>query len=187
MRSFCEPYNMGQRLVTPPTEPPISLEDMKHDLRVDHADDDTLIAAYLDAATQWVEERLQKKLMTQTWELVLDEFPRCEIYLPFGPAQTVETINYFGITGTETLLPATLYYLDNASRDPWIFPQVAWPLTLAAANAVSIKFVAGYPTAEEVPNPIKQAVRLLVRESYDGAEVEVTVDRMLVNYLRMVA
>lgn len=178
---------MGLRLITPPTAPAVAVSDIKADLRVDHNDDDALIAAYLDASTQWVEERLEKKLMTQSWEFVIDEFPCNEIMLPLGPVQTLTAIHYFDPSTLEMLLPASDYYLDNTSRDPWVFPQAAWPTTQTAVNAVRIEFVVGYPTAAKIPQPITQAIRLLVREAYDGSAVEKTVDRLLLPFLRMSA
>lgn len=56
--------------VTPPATPIVALADAKAHLRVDHAHEDTLIQAYLDAATSWVDGFdgvLGRCVMEQTW------------------------------------------------------------------------------------------------------------------------
>lgn len=79
---------MPTRLVTPPTLKPISVAALKTHLRIDHADEDEYLAALIDVATQFVEERAWRALLTQTREVALDEWPvEREIELPFAPIQ----------------------------------------------------------------------------------------------------
>lgn len=178
---------MGRRLITPPTALAVSLADAKKDLRVDHSDDDALITGYIKAGTQWVEQRLEIKLMPQTWELVVDAFPPNEVKLPFGPLRSVEEIFYFDTGGIEQTINEADYYVDDASEDPWVFPVTSWPATLDSVNVVRVQFVAGYEDATKIPEPIAQAVRLMVRQLYDGDDVKAAVDNLILNFTRLAA
>lgn len=178
---------MGLRLITPPTTLSVALADVKKDLRVDHTDDDAMITEYIKAGTQWVEQRLELKLMPQTWDFVFDLFPTNEIKLPFGPLRSVVNIFYIDADGLEQTVPSVSYYMDDVSPDPWIFPIDPWPTTLDAINAVRVQFIAGYEDAAHIPTPLTQAVRLMVRQAYDGDDVKNAVDNLILNFTRLTA
>jgi len=174
---------MGTRLVTTePTVEPITLAEIKADLRISHTDDDAKLQRYIADARAWVERRVQQKIASQTWEFVIDEFPAAEIKLPFSPVQEVVSIAYDGTDGLEAEVDPVDYYLDNVSLNAWIFPSEAWPATLSAVNAVRVTFVAGYASPAEAPGPLKQAIRLKVQEFYDREDNERAVHDLLTNY-----
>lgn len=177
---------MGYRLITPPTLEPLTLAELKADLRIDHANDDATLTRTLQEAREWIERRLQTKMLTQTWEYIFDAFPVNEIRLPFGPVQEITQIAYDDLEGLEQIIPDTDYYLDAVSysvnHQPWVFPIVAWPATLSAVNAARVQFIAGYATAAEVPPTLRAAVRLKVRELFDGDDTAAQVNNMLTNY-----
>ncbi len=54
-------------LITPPALEPLSLDEVKAHLRVDHDHEDTLIADTLKAARQYVEFASGQRLITQVW------------------------------------------------------------------------------------------------------------------------
>jgi len=62
-------------LIAPPIEP-ISLDEVKTFLRVETGDDDALIAALIAAAHLHIESQTQLALVTQSWRLVFDCWPR---------------------------------------------------------------------------------------------------------------
>lgn len=66
---------MAAILIEAPAIEPISLNDAKNYLRVDHAADDALITSMISAARIQVESRTRRALMTQTWRVVLDRWP----------------------------------------------------------------------------------------------------------------
>jgi len=55
----------------------------------------------------------------------------------------------------------------------------SWPATFRRADAVSIIFTAGYGAAAGVPEPIRQAILLIVQRLFDGADtsIDVAIDR----------
>ena len=77
---------MPTRLVTPPTLKPISVAALKTHLRIDSTDEDEYLAVLIDVATQFVEERAWRALLTQTREIALDAWPGFGVIeLPAAP------------------------------------------------------------------------------------------------------
>ena len=168
---------MAQRLITPPAVEPVTLSAAKNHLRVDHTDDDALISAMISGARQFAEKRTALAFITQTWELVIDEFPVNEIMIPLPPLQSV-IIKYDNPSGIETTLPANTYTVDNVSEPGWVVPDGSWPTVFDGINAVRIQFVAGYnpgtgsppDLAENVPASLKSAILLHVGSLYAQRE-----------------
>ena len=180
---------MGLRLIKPPAAvEPLSLEGLKQALRVDHTDDDVVLATYLTAAREWVERRIQRKIALETWELVIDYFPENEIMLPFGPVVSIVSIKYDDTLGFEQTISPDDYELDNTNPIPWVFSDSGWPTnTFDSFNAVRVRFVAGFEAPQEAPHPMVAAVTLKTKEFYDGENTTAAVDNLLMNYYTMVA
>lgn len=156
--------------VTAPAEVPVTLAAAKKHLRYLATDQDDLILALVHAATQHLEGRhgiLGRALVTQTWEARIDAFP-CRaggrIELPMPPLQSVTSVKYLDDAGVEQTVPAGDYSVDAQHMIGRIRPAYGkiWPQTLADDGAVRIRFVAGYGAAAAVPDPLKQAILLLV-------------------------
>ena len=158
-----------------PTTTPVDLDEVKAHLRVDFSDDDPLITALIDAATSYLDGWtgiLGRAMITQTWELALDDFPADAIYLPLGPLQSVASITYIDATGLPQTVPSVNYYVDTKSLDGWVVPNAdtPWPETMYAPNVVTVRFVCGYGDAPAVPQAIKQAMLLLIGHWYENRE-----------------
>jgi uncharacterized phiE125 gp8 family phage protein len=63
-------------LLTGPDIEPLSLEKTKIFLRVEHSDEDQLIAALIAGARIHIEAQTQTALISQSWRMVLDAWPR---------------------------------------------------------------------------------------------------------------
>jgi uncharacterized phiE125 gp8 family phage protein len=170
---------MGLRPITPPSVEPVTLAEAKLHLRVDHTDDDTLIGLYIEGARQFTEKFTARALVTQTWELVIDQFPLSEIMIPLPPLQSVTSIKYDAPNGVEQTLATTGYDVDTASQPGWVVPATSgWPSTIDAINAVRIQFVAGYsPTTDSppdlvanIPSNLKTAILLHAANLYANRE-----------------
>lgn len=112
----------------------------------------------IKALTRHAEARTGRVLITQTLELVLDDFPSHEIDLILPGVQSIESVKYVGTNGASQTLVDTAYVLDGDSTPAWLFPaaNTAWPETYAQANAVRVRFKAGYGDAEEsIPEDIR--------------------------------
>ena len=179
---------MALRLITAPEVQPLTLEEVKEHLRVDFSDTDTLISAYIDAATSYVQGEHSftgRALVTQTWELVVDHFPVHEIKIPLPPLQSIESIKYDDADGNEVTLATDQYYVDDVSEPAWVVPITGgWPASsgvLNAINAIRIRFIAGYPATTDsppdlranIPRAIKQAMLLYIGAFHEHRENEI--------------
>ena len=63
-------------LLTGPAIEPISVEETKIFLRVEHDDEDQLIAALIAGARSHIEVQTHTALITQNWRMVLDAWPQ---------------------------------------------------------------------------------------------------------------
>lgn len=173
---------MALRLITVPAVEPLTLAEAKAHLRVDHTDEDSLIQTYISAATSYVDGEngfLGRALVTQTWELVLDEFPAEEIKIPLPPLQSIDSIKYDDSAGVEQTLDPSEYEADTVSVPGWVVPiPSGWPTTIDAINSVRIRFTAGYAPSSDsppdltanVPGAIKAALFLTIGSLYAHRE-----------------
>jgi len=171
---------MGLKLITAPgigspstpTEP-ITLEEARAHIHAftDVTEEDTLIEALITAARAFAENYTNRVFLTQTWELVLDAFPSGILELPKAPLQSVTSIIYIDNDGTEQTLAASAYKQDTVTDPGRIAPAYGtiWPSTRSEPNAVTIQFNAGYgDQAANVPQPIRQAMLLMIAHLYDN-------------------
>jgi len=166
---------MNLKLITAPAVEPVDLTLAKAHCRVTNSAEDTLLTHYIEAARLTVDGRagvLGRALITQTWELVLDCFPSEFIRLPLPPLQSVTSIKYLDPDGVEQTLDSARYLVDNASQPGGVVVDAdGWPATDDTANAVRIRFVAGYgATAASVPAPIRSAILLTVGDLYENRQ-----------------
>jgi uncharacterized phiE125 gp8 family phage protein len=150
---------------------PVTLAEAKRHLRetlVD-TDNDTDISALIKAARLACEERLQRTLITTTWQLTLDAFPEA-IKVPMPRLIAVSSLAYLDSAGASQVLDPADYLVDALSEPGYIVPGVdlAWPSTQARINAVTVTYTAGYgATAASVPEPLKQWIKLAVGDMYE--------------------
>lgn len=159
--------------------------------------EDDLLNAIIYAGIEHVENLTGRKLLTQTWEYYLDEFPDDSINIPFGNLQSVTSIKYKDSDGTETTMTETTDYLVECNEDQSgniVLPYgESWPsFTAYPSKPITIKFVCGWTTAALVPYAIKAALKLICTDLYENREGKVlssfdykanpAVDALLVNY-----
>lgn len=162
----------------PPEEEPVSLADAKAHAKIDVDADDAILATYIQAARELVEQFTGRALITQTWEVYLDRFPsECDpdgeaIVLPWPPLQAVVSIQSIPTTGTVlTGVPVAADYTVDAIAEPArIVPAygLGWPDTKPVPNAVQVAFNAGYGAAADVPAALRTAIMQLVTDMYDN-------------------
>jgi uncharacterized phiE125 gp8 family phage protein len=150
-------------------------------LRVDHDEDDAYISALIAAATDYLDGAfgvLGRALVTQTWQMGLADWPAASaMVLPVPPVQAVTSVSYFDAGNAPQVLAAENYRLVASESRALIelVDGVGWPESYSRSDAISVTFTAGYgDTADDVPEPIRQAVRLLVAHWYDSARAAVS-------------
>lgn len=162
---------MSLKLITAPESEPITLAEAKAHLRVSGSDDDALISALIVAARQGAEHITGRALMPQTWELALDEFGEV-IELPRPPFSAMSSVKYIDADGALQTMAEAAYLLDTHSEPARLMPAYgeSWPSTRDQANAVLIRYQAGYAGAATVPQEIKSWMLLRVGMLYENRE-----------------
>lgn len=176
------------RLVTAPTEAAVSLVEAKRQTRVDYDDDDDYIQSLVDTAIALIDGAdgvLGRALVTQTWDYVLDAFPRrclgdmrryLPIAIPLAPTITVDTVAYTAQDGTDTSIADFRTFNAASSQPAYIVPAMdgAWPVSRCEPEAVRIRFTGGFGNAAKVPANIKHALLLMVAHWYENREDSAT-------------
>jgi uncharacterized phiE125 gp8 family phage protein len=93
-----------------------------------------------------------------------------EIYMPFPPLQSVESIKYTDQDGVQQTLANTEYKIDTTSEPARIVPAYgkAWPTTRNEINAVEVAFTCGYGAAAAVPEGIKAWIKIRIGSLYEN-------------------
>jgi uncharacterized phiE125 gp8 family phage protein len=170
---------MNLTLVTPAATLPVSLAEAMAHIRGGDAEQ-SLVAIYLAAAVQAVEDATGRALITETWRLALPEFPCGDIILPRAPLLSVTEVRYWTNVASpvDTVLLGTVYQVVAPSGPTapegrvLLAPSQSWPSPQPdRADAVRITFTAGYgATAASVPAPLRAAVLLLTGDLYENRE-----------------
>lgn len=178
------------RRVEAPAVLPVPLAFVKDHLRVDHADEDALITAYLRASVSELDGRdgLFYCLSPQTWAQEVVFGPR-EIALPLGPVISITSVSYVDAEGEEATLDPALYQLIPASgTDDAVLECLSgamWPIGCRG----TITYRAG---ADEVDEAIQIALCMMVADKYRLRESQAreepkanpTVERLLYRFNR---
>lgn len=154
---------MRSVLITGPVLEPVNLADMKTYLKIDGTEEDDLIASLITSARLMVEASVRKLLISQTWRIVLDDWPRDGILrLPLAPVIDVTAVRVYDSLGVATPVASTLYAIDKISDPPRLMITGAVPSPGQTMQGIEIDVTAGYGTqAAAVPAPLRQAIRML--------------------------
>jgi uncharacterized phiE125 gp8 family phage protein len=180
---------MALKLQSAPAASCLTLAEAKLHLRVDVSEDDLLIQALIDAATQDAEHLMQRAVMPQKWLLTLDSFGGIDatalsspsvvyvsssINLPRPPVTAVDSVQYVAAaTGVLTTLSPSAYLLDAGSDLVGRLTPVygtSWPATRVQLAAVQIIFSCGWANAALVPAIVKQWILLRIAALYENRE-----------------
>lgn len=194
----------GLTLVTAPASEPLSLAEAKAHLRIESADDDSLISALIAAARQAAEAHMRRALITQTWRLTLDGFPAAPrpwwdgerqgadmpgastsghgsvIEMPRPPLVSVTSVTAYDDADNATVASASSYFVD-ADAEPGrvvLRSGQTWPVAGRVANGVEVLFVAGYGAASAVPQAIRQGMLMLIGALFENREAEAAADAL---------
>ncbi len=146
---------------------PISINEARAHCRVLHNDEDALITALIVAAREWVENFTGHTLVQRevTQRLSCFRHPRLFAW-PIADDATV-TATYVDSDGaTQPITGARLIFGNGWAELATAFGS-AWPTSYGPAT-VSVE--AGYATADDVPQSMKQAILLLVGQWYANRE-----------------
>lgn len=169
----------GLTLDTGPTQEPVTLQEVKEYLRVDDSTDERIIRPFIETARRFCEEHTGRALLTQTFTLFLDTLDSLEeplwegmrtgpylnyyknyVTLPRAPVVSVSHIKTYDDADTATTFASSKYYVDTAREPARIYLRTGetFPTALRVANAIEVKFVAGYTTQYNIPEPLRLGI-----------------------------
>ena len=175
-------YNSVTRATGPAVEP-LTVAEAKLHLRVDISDDDAYIGTLITAAREWVENYLDRTLITTQLILRAAEFPTEELELARPPmvasgTATAVVITYTLADTTTATLSTALYRVDRTTTPGNVAPVIngTWPSdVIEDANAVAVTYWAGYgPTSASVPATIRHACLMLIGHWYERRSAVLT-------------
>jgi uncharacterized phiE125 gp8 family phage protein len=160
---------MSALLLTAPAVEPLSLAEAKAFLRVETSDDDDVIGALIASARGHVEAQTRRALITQSWRLAIDAWPddgRLAV-LP-APLQALTAARVYDFSNVAQALDTAGFVLDKGASvllfTPWSLPAPG-----RAAAGIELDLTVGYgAAAADVPEPLRQAIRLLIAHWYEN-------------------
>ncbi|MFQ5954721.1 MAG: hypothetical protein ACE5JZ_06640 [Kiloniellales bacterium] len=189
------PEALKLQRVLAPQDLPLTLGGAKAFLKIEDSDtaDEALIMAVMRAAVAHVETFTGRVLITQTWRLSLDNWPRRRsalarlwegvregadiitgqdfIEIPRPPLQSVTSFQIFDTSDAATEVDSSIYFVDTESEPGRVGLRFAktWPsTTLRPHDGVQITFVAGYgDDGNAVPDDLMAGLRLLLAHFHE--------------------
>lgn len=171
----------GLTLVTAATEEPVSIAEAGVHTHVSGSSGESAHAEKLEAliaaAREHVETETGRQLVTATWRLTLDRFPRGQgaMLLPKAPLASVTFVKYDDADDVEQTMSAANYVVSTGSEPGRISLTngSTWPIPKVQADSVRVEYVAGYGAASAVPTALKQAILLMVGHWFENREAVV--------------
>jgi len=162
--------------------PPLSLDDAKRHLHVEHGDDDELIKALVAAAVEYVEARTTLRLAPAPYLWTLNCWPDGSVCLPVHPIRTVLTVSYIDEDGVEQSVDSALWDYQPTPEGArlWFKDGFGYPLVGRGTGGVRITFEAGFNDTVEpgdtpdvalnLPDKADLAVRMLLAAWHGNRE-----------------
>jgi uncharacterized phiE125 gp8 family phage protein len=184
---------MRRYIVNHPTVEPLLLSEAKRWLRVDHDDDNQLIAGLIKAARERVEARTGRALLAQTWRIVMDQWPGdARVALPIMPVLSVTAVRVADNAGLFNVIATAGYVLD-VRLDPAILTLSQIVPPGRQRGGIEIDVIVGYGVIPlDCPESLRQAMLLMIGEVYarrgpdqsslQNAPVGKEIDRLLAPY-----
>ena len=176
-------------LETPATGQVVTTDELKAQLRIDNNDENTLLATYISAATQMAEHYCNRHFLNATYKLYFFEnlpdtfslyFPDCSILthgvggadddgLFYLAENEAATNSYANLGNTNWLLKnSNPYIVCKSSR--YTEPNTLIPMSIVdGANKARwfFRFTTGMgSSASNIPDAIKQAIKLIASDMY---------------------
>jgi uncharacterized phiE125 gp8 family phage protein len=152
-------------LTSGPAIEPVTAAEAKAHCRIDGSAEDVLVSSLILTSRLHIEAALGLALITQSWTLVLDRWPKgSSVPLPIRPVQSITSVRTLAADGTPAVLAPSDYILEGKGLPPRLVRTgLDWPAPGRAAAGIEIAFTAGFgPLAADVPAPILHALLMLI-------------------------
>ncbi len=162
---------MSFQLITAQTEWAIELPEVKDHLKEATTSDDAYIQELIYAAQEKIKGDYDIYLNEETYDFLLDEFPK-EIYIWGWPIASITSVKYTDGNGVTQTVDSSNYATDLFSRPARIasMNSYTWPTPRDSINAVQVRFVTGFTSPKVIPQDIKEAMYLIIADWFDNRE-----------------
>jgi uncharacterized phiE125 gp8 family phage protein len=172
---------MSSILLTGPAVEPVSLDEAKASLRVEHDDDDQLISALIASARMQIEGQGKIALISQNWRMMFDCWPHHgRIAVRPAPLRALNAARVYDFHGEPQPVDTQAFVPDLGvsvlAFMPWTVPV---PGRIAAGIELDVTVGFGN-AATDVPEPLRQAIRLLVTHWYENRGIVAAADKSVV-------
>jgi uncharacterized phiE125 gp8 family phage protein len=157
---------------------PVTLEDLKLHIQLDHSAEDALLAfgngGWLASATQEIEARGQVSLIQQKRRVLLDELPsETTIELGRGPVTAITIVKYLDSDGAEQTLASAYYRGQFKGKARGIYFKNTSAISVDnGPGTVWIDYVAGLGTIPDaIPAQWRTLVAALACHMYERREL----------------
>lgn len=164
----------GRKLITAPTDEPVSLEEVRAHLRLSSTDEDAYLEALTKAVRRAVEGAYDLAVLAQTWELALDTAPRTTaLEVTPAPLLSVTSVTSYDDSDAATVMSSTRYTVDTYAMPGRIVLKrdEVWPTDLRVTNAVIVRYVAGLAaTPATLADDVKHGLLTMIATLYEQRE-----------------
>ncbi len=196
-------------LVTGPAKEPLTLAEVKAWAKIDHTEEDALLASLITAAVDAAQEYTRRSFLTQTWRLTLDLQPNNlynsleagtytmpvtvlygglpnTIHLPKGPVQSVTSVVTYSSANAASAYNSANYFVDTDGGRLVLNNSAMWPSDLRPLATCQITYVTGYgDNPSDVPQAIRTAMLKHIHRMHEArleCEMPEETQRTLNNY-----
>ncbi len=145
----------------PPSAEPMTLAEIKTHLRLDSPEEDVLLTSLITTAREHLERETGLCLITQSWRLYLDRWPKDGIVrIEKSPVRVIDAVTVYEADGAAVEVSLEDHLLDGEAR-----PARLWlknpPAPGQSINGIEIDFSAGFGEAgADVPDTLKRAMSI---------------------------
>ena len=169
-------------LQTDATVEPVTLAELKTQLRVSGSSEDDLLTGLITAARQIVEAYTHRALITQTWDYIISN-PGSVIRIPMPPLQSVTSITSYDLDNDSTDEGTSKWYtVTNTTPGEIRLNNGETWASVIRDNGFVIEFKCGYgAAASAVPGSLVTAVKMIASALYEnrGDSADSNTDRII--------
>ena len=150
---------------------PISVEELRQHLRIEHNDEDSYLSMLISSARALAENCIDGIIADRNYSLTVDSFSS-SMKLPIRPIDpTSIAIAYVDASGNAATVDSYNYSSDLFSTVIYPADNESWPTTEEGSNKVTITFTAGLLGVEgAMPSDVKHALLMIAGTLYDQRE-----------------
>jgi uncharacterized phiE125 gp8 family phage protein len=164
----------------PPSALPVTLAELKAQIRYFNSDEDAILMAYLRSAVEVCENYTYLGFITQTWQQAFTAFPTAtalRMTLKRRPVQEVLSIGYLDVAGIDQIADPLTYQVagignDHACATVRIGSAQTWPPVYDSSDqAAVVTYRVGFGDDHNaVPEQIRDAILLCAATKFGYRE-----------------